>query len=117
MAALVGRNVVVILGHVMDQLLGPDQLPGTARDSAAQRPGQQLYQRLCVESVDISSIVRTTQLQLSVHIGYGHERVKNIRHLSQDMKFKYALHLACGAEIINFISRFTFRSETDLGLL
>jgi hypothetical protein len=62
MAALVGRNVVVILGHVMDQLLGPDQLPGTAGDSAAQRPGQQLYQRLCRKPVDISSTLRTTKL-------------------------------------------------------
>ncbi len=61
MAALVGRNVV-ILGHVMDQLLGPDQLPVTAGDSAAQRPGQQLYQRLCVRSVDVSVMVGTTKL-------------------------------------------------------
>ncbi len=67
-----GRDVV-ILGHVMDQLLSPDQLPGAARDSAAQRPGQQLYQRLCVKPVDFSSIVRTTQLST---IGNGHERVK-----------------------------------------
>ncbi len=58
MAALAGRDVV-ILGHVMDQLLGPDQLPGTAGDSAAQRPGQQLYQRLCVKSVDVSAMTRT----------------------------------------------------------
>jgi hypothetical protein len=62
MAALgVGRDVV-ILCHVMDQLLGPDQLPGTAGDSAAQRPGQQLYQRLCVESVDVSAMVMTAKL-------------------------------------------------------
>ncbi len=68
MAALAGRDVV-ILGHVVDQLLGPNQLPGTAGDNAAQRPGQQLYQRLCVESVDIkigSSTTKQSHMDLPV---------------------------------------------------